>query len=351
MTEEFGKITRDFFNKNITQKLGQSRKEVIVPPGNGVDVGIVRLHRNLVMAITTDPFYIVPAYGWQKAAWFAFHIIASDLCTSGLPPEYLAVDLNLPVSITDDEFRLLWNTVDREARKYGVSIVTGHTARYEGTDYPMVGGATMMGTGPADRYVTSAMAQTGDTVIITKTAALEAAAIFSQLFPEYISAHLGSTVLRKGQRLFHRMSTVDESLAAASFGLRKKGVTSMHDATEGGVLGALYEVAEASGKGITVEMEKVPVDQEVREICELFEMRPHYSISEGSLIMTVRKDRCDDLLSVLKSRRIKATAVGTITDARKGRRVVTDGRVEELTPPGKDDFWKAIHRAAEERLS
>ncbi len=351
MTEEFGKITRDFFDRNIREKLGHRRKEVLVPPGNGVDVGIVRLHRDLVMAITTDPFYIVPAYGWQKAAWFAFHIIASDLCTSGLPPEYLSVDLNLPLSITDDEFRQLWNTVDREGKKYGVSVVTGHTARYEGTDYPMVGGATMIGTGPANGYVTSAMAKTGDAVIVTKTAGLEATAIFSHLFPGHVEKNLGKDILRRGQRLFGSMSTVNESLAAASFGLRKNGVTSMHDATEGGVLGALYEVAEASGKGITVNAEKVPVNSEVREICGLFGMRPLHSISEGSLIMTVRRDRCEDLLSMLKSRRIKATEVGSITAAGMGKRVVTAGRTDELIPPGKDDFWKAIHTAAKERLS
>ncbi len=350
MTEELGKVTRDFFDRNIRRKLGRRRKEILVPPANGIDVGIVRLQENLVMAITTDPFFIVPAYGWQRAAWFAFHIIASDLCTSGLAPEYLTVDLNLPVSMTDGEFRLLWNTIDRESRKYGVSVVTGHTARYEGTGFPMVGGATMIGTGPEDAYVTSAMARSGDAVVVTKTAALEAAAIFSRLFPKYISEHLGSAVLRKGQRLFNSMSTVDESLTAASFGLRGKGVTSMHDATEGGVLGALFEVAEASGKGITVELEKMPVRPEVREICRLFKMRPLHSISEGSLIMTVRKDRCDDLLSALKSRKIDAAAVGSITDARMGKRIKTAEGTVELAPPGKDDFWKAMHRATEDGL-
>jgi hydrogenase maturation factor len=350
MTEEFGKITRDFFDANIKPKLGRKRKEVIVPPRNGVDIGVIRIGQNRVMAITTDPFYIVPPYGWERAAWFAFHIIASDLCTTGLPPEYFAVDLNLPMSITDDEFKILWNTVDREARKYGVSIVTGHTARYEGTDYPMVGGATMIGTGPEDNYVTSAMAEKGDSVVITKTAALEATAIFSMLYPDHISSHLGAATLRKGQQLFYKMSTVDESMLASSFGLRKKGVTAMHDATEGGVLGALYEVAEASGKGVLVDLEKIPVNPEVAEICGLFGMRPHHSISEGTLIITVKKDRCASLLSLLKSKRIEAAEVGTIMDASQGKMVASGGKTEELPPPGKDDFWRAIHQATEARL-
>jgi hydrogenase maturation factor len=350
MTEDFGKITRDFFDANIRPKLGRKRKEVIVPPRNGVDIGVIRIAPNRVMAITTDPFYIVPPYGWERAAWFAFHIIASDLCTTGLPPEYFAVDLNLPTSITDSEFKILWDTVDREARKYGVSIVTGHTARYEGTNYPMVGGATMMGTGPEDNYVTSAMAQEGDTVVITKTAALEATAIFSMLYPEHISSHLGTEVLRKGEKLFYKMSTVDESMLASSFGLRRNGVNAMHDATEGGVLGALYEVAEASGRGILVDLEKIPVFPEVAGICRLFGMRPLHSISEGTLVMTVRKDRCEDLLSLLKSKGIDAAEVGTVLDERQGKKVSEGGSTEELPPPGKDDFWRAIHQATEAGL-
>jgi hydrogenase expression/formation protein HypE len=350
MAEDFGKITRDFFDTNIKPKLGRNRKEVIVPPRNGVDIGVIRIGPNRVMAITTDPFYIVPPYGWERAAWFAFHIIASDLCTTGLPPEYFAVDLNLPLSITDDEFKILWNTVDREAKKYGVSIVTGHTARYEGTNYPMVGGATMFGTGPEDNYVTSAMAEKGDTVVITKTAALEATAIFSMLYPEHISSHLGPATLRGGEGLFYKMSTVDESMIASSFGLRKKGVTAMHDATEGGVLGALYEIAEASGRGILVDIEKIPVNPEVAKICELFGMRPLHSISEGTLVMTVKKDRVESLLSLLKSKGIDATEAGTITDIREGKKVREGGKTEELPPPGKDDFWKAIHQATEAGL-
>ena len=45
------------------------------------------------------------------------------------------------------------------------------------------------------------------------------------------------------------MTVVPEAVLARTFGLRDDGVTSMHDATEGGVLGGLLEVAEASGVG------------------------------------------------------------------------------------------------------
>ncbi|WP_162509238.1 AIR synthase [Thermogymnomonas acidicola] len=252
---EPGKIDLEFFERVIAPRLGARRDDVIVPPKNGVDCGIVQVG-DRVMALTTDPpFYIVPQYGWDKAAWFAFHIIASDLCTSGLKPDFMTIDLNLPLDIEDEAIEKIMETVSREAKKLDCAIVTGHTARYSGgVNYPMVGGATMIGVGEKDRFVTPEMARPGgDRVIMTKTAALEAAVILSHTFPEYIGANLSEYDVKMLQKLFFKMSTVIESMEASKFGLREHGVTAMHDATEGGVLGALFELAEASGVGLDIE--------------------------------------------------------------------------------------------------
>ena len=345
-----GKISREFFNSNILPKLGYEREEVLVPPRNGVDVGIVQTGPEKVMAITTDPFYIVPAYGWDKAAWFAFHIIASDLCTSGLTPEYMTVDLNLPTAITDEEIGKMWDTIHFEAKKYQVSIVAGHTARYEGTDYPMVGGATMIGTGHINSYVTSAMSQPGDAVVITKTIALEATSIFSQLFQNHIEKNLGEYNLKMGRKLFYKMSTVQESLEASRFGLRDHGITSMHDATEGGILGALHELAEASGNGIYIDKDQIPLYDEVKEITGLFGMDPFRSISEGTLVLTVKKDLAEEFVRVLIGNGIDATIVGEMKEKSFGRKLTSNGREENLVPPERDDFWVAISRAIEGKL-
>ncbi len=135
-----GKISPEIFDELILPRLGAANPNVLVPPQHGVDVGVVRIAPGLVMVTTTDPVFIVPAYGWERAAWFAVHILASDAATSGLPPNYMTIDLNLPMSITKEELTLMWNTINRECESLGISIISGHTARYEGTDYPMVGG-------------------------------------------------------------------------------------------------------------------------------------------------------------------------------------------------------------------
>ena len=134
---------------------------MLVPPQHGVDIGVVDIGGGNVMAVTCDPVFVVPQYGWERSAWFAVHILASDAAVSGLAPRWMTIDLNLPLGITKEQFVTLWRAMHAECDKLGIAVIAGHTARYQGCEYPMVGGATVMATGPRDRYVTPAMAGVG----------------------------------------------------------------------------------------------------------------------------------------------------------------------------------------------
>src|SRR5205085_12602123 len=142
-----GKATAELFEQVILRRLGASDADVLVGPRHGVDVGVVRVAPGIVMALTADPVFVVPAYGWERAAWFAVHILASDASTSGLPLRWMTVDLNLPPEITDEELTALWDAYSRACDDLGIAIVTGHTARYDGCAWPMVGGATCAAVG------------------------------------------------------------------------------------------------------------------------------------------------------------------------------------------------------------
>ena len=149
-----GKATAELFEQVILRRLGARDADVLVGPKHGVDVGVVRVADGVAMAVTTDPVFVVPAYGWERAAWFAVHILASDAATSGLPLRWMAVDLNLPPEISDDELTSLWDAFSRACDDLGIAVVTGHTARYDGCAWPMVGGATCMALGPPKPFVT-----------------------------------------------------------------------------------------------------------------------------------------------------------------------------------------------------
>src|SRR4029453_6521033 len=189
----------------------------------------------------------------------------------------------------------------------GVAVVTGHTARYDGCAWPMVGGATCIALGSTDAYVTPEMARPGDRVVVTKGAAIEATALFAATFPDRLppraggrlAAGVGADTVAAADRLFERMTVVPEAVIARGFGLRDAGVTSMHDATEGGVLGGLLEVATASRTGIHVDRDRIPVRPEVRAVCEHVGIDPYTAISEGSLIATVVPGRADAFVDAL----------------------------------------------------
>ena len=51
----------------IFPRLGARSEKVLVGPQHGVDVGIVEIG-NKAVSFTTDPVFIVPEYGWERAA-------------------------------------------------------------------------------------------------------------------------------------------------------------------------------------------------------------------------------------------------------------------------------------------
>lgn len=347
MTEQrTGKATAELFERVILRRLGASDPDVLVGPRHGVDVGVVRVADGVAMAITADPVFVVPAYGWERAAWFAVHILASDAATSGLPLRWMAVDLNLPPEITDDELTALWDAFHRACEGIGVAVVTGHTARYDGCAWPMVGGAVCMASGPEDRFVTPQMARVGDRIVVTKGAAIEATALFAATFPDRLARGVGEDVVKAADALFERMTVVPEATVARQFGLRDRGVTSMHDATEGGVLGGLSEVAEASGVGMRVDLDAIPVRPEVAAVCEHAGMDPYTSISEGTLIATVVPGRVSAFLGALAGSGIEAADVGEVTENAAGRLLATADGERPLAHPGLDPFWGAFGRWA-----
>ena len=336
-----GKVSRAFFETVIARHLGRARNDVIVGPANGVDVGVVHLPDGRALISTTDPIYIVPPYGWERAAWFAFHILASDLTTSGVSPQYITLDWNLPMDIEDDQIETMLRVMDRECKKYGAAIVTGHTGRYEGCAYPMVGGATFLAIAPREGWVTANMARPGDRLVVTKTAGLEATAILSNTFADLVEKRVGTETTRRARDLFESMSTVDDALAAASVGLRDRGVWAMHDATEGGVRNAVWEMAQASGIGVDVDLTKVPVDPAVTEVSEVFEMDPLDAISEGTLLIAADPQAAGDVIGRLKQKGILAVDIGAFT--KNGQACLDRGRA--FQPADRDPFWVAFSRA------
>ncbi|MFZ5898933.1 MAG: AIR synthase family protein [Bacillota bacterium] len=339
-----GKISPDVFNELIYPRLGAPATNVLVGPQSGVDTGIIEIGDRAV-SLTTDPVFVVPAFGWGKAAWFAVHILVSDAVTCGLRPSFLSIDLNLPLEIGEDELAILWNTIHRECVKLGISIIAGHTGRYEGCHYPMVGGATVIGIGGKDEYVTPKLARAGDLIIVTKGPAIEAAGILGTVFPEIVAEKCGRDLEDAALDLFFKMSVVEDALTAVSVGVRDNGVSAMHDATECGVIGGLYELAQAAGLGLRVEKERIVVEPAAMEICDCFGIDPYVSISEGTLIIACREHAAQAIVDALARKEIASSVVGQLTAPEKGMVIIDRGREARLEHPVVDPFWQAFNKA------
>ena len=329
---ELGKVDRAFFDEYIYPHLGADRDDVRLGPQHGVDFGVVDVGEQ-VLALATDPIFVMPSLGFERAAWFAVHILMSDVAVSGLPPTHLSVDFNLPPEITDEEFATVWQTFDREGREFDVAVATGHTGRYEGCNYPMVGGGTALSVGDPENLVRPDGARPGDRVIITKGPAIEATGLLSIQFESLMRGEVADDDVDAAMERFYDMSPVQDALTAAAAG----PVTAMHDATEGGVYGGLFEMARAAGVGIEIERDRVPVLPGVAAAGDFFDIDPWISISEGTLLATVDPVGVDGVLAALDDEGIPAAEVGEVTD---GSGLVVDG--ESVDHPGFDPFWVAF---------
>ncbi len=144
------------------------------------------------------------------------------------------------------------------------------------------------------------------------------------------------------------MTVVEDALTAVEVGVRNDGVTAMHDATECGVWGGLFEIAQASKVGVVVDKEKIIVQDAVRKVCDLFGIDPYSSISEGTLIITCRPQKAIQVIERLNHKGILASIVGEIVPEDKGMHYFEDGKKYELIHPRVDPFWGAFGKAASE---
>src|SRR5499427_2150663 len=275
--ELVGKLPPDELERLITPHLGAARAEVIVGPRVGHDAAIVKIGAGRVMAVTTDPLSVIPALGLERSARLACHLIASDLWTTGIPPAYASVDFNLPPTFGDDAFGTYWRAMSDEWSKLGVAVVTGHTGRHAGCGENIIGAATLIGVGDEGRYITPGMAKPGDQVIVTEGCAIETAAIAALAWPERLKLHVDEEGFAALVALADKVSVVADCRAAMRAGVRERGVTAMHDATEGGVLGGLVELAKACGHDVRIHRAQLPLSAPVAAACTMLGVDPYWA--------------------------------------------------------------------------
>ena len=332
---ELGKIDRSFFERVIRPNLGAERDDVAIGPSHGVDFGVLDVGgRALVTA--TDPVSVVPELGFERAGRLAVDIVLADVAVSGVAPSHLAVSLSLPPGMTDEELAATWRGMADHCRDLGVSVVTGHTARYSGVDYTWVGGATGFGVGSFEDLVRPDGARVGDALVVSTGPAAEVAGLFSTLYGDRID--LPESTLATARKRVEDIEAVRDARTVFEAG----AITAMHDATEGGVVGGLCEMAAGAGVRFDVERERMPLAPGVEAVCDAVGVDPWRVTSCGTLLVTVDPDDADAVVAALESRGTPAAVVGRVAD---GEGVYVDG--ERVEAPDADPSWAAAAALAE----
>ncbi|MBC7323817.1 MAG: AIR synthase, partial [Moorella sp. (in: Bacteria)] len=335
-----GKVNDDFFRRAILPHTGAAAPEVVVGPRMGVDAAVLKIGEEY-LAVAEDPIFPGPTTSPDDFGWITVHIGASDVAVMGVKPEFMTYSLLLPPGTPQTYIAELVKSISTYARELGIAIVGGHTGYYGAVVVPTIGGVTVWGRGR--EVITPAGARVGDAVIITKGAAIEAAALLAcELGERLLAAGLAPELVERAKRRLREMSVVADAAIATGVG----GVHAMHDATEGGVSRGLWEVAEASGVGLRVERSLVPVPADVRAVCDHFGLNPFEVISEGTLVLTCAEEKAEALLQAYREAGLEAAVIGRVVPAAEGRLwVEEDGRTELLMPPPVDHFWEVFFNA------
>lgn len=341
---KIGKIDFETFSRYLLKRLGKKDSSVLVPPLTGVDAGVIDIGDDKVLIIAEDPIFSIPKQPLEMFGWYTVHIGASDVAVLGVKPRYMTYTLLMPPQTTSEDFRTIVDSIHKTARELEIAIVGGHTGYYPGFAAPTIGGIAVFAVAGKEDYVTPADAKPGDYVILTKGPAIETAGILSVLRERELLENYPSSLVKKAQALCKEMTVIKDALTAMEAG----GVTAMHDATEGGVIGGLFEIANASGVGMDIDESLFIYPEEVKMVCEAFAIDPLSAIAEGSLLITVRPSHSEKVLNRLAEEGIESSLIGSVLkDAKKRIMRRRDGKAVSLAIPVQDPFWPAFFRGLE----
>jgi len=320
-----GKIPPELLKSLVFNNIKVKHKDVIMRPEIGEDCAAIDFGSHACV-LSTDPI----TGAAEGAGTLAIHISCNDVATSGVRPVGIMVTILAPPEATEEDIKRVMEEAGEAAFRLGVEIIGGHTEITSAVNRIVIS-TTAIGKVIKDRIVRTSGAQTGDDVIMTKWAGLEGTSIIASDKERELVGKLSPEEIETAKSFIEHISVVEEGVTAGEF-----GASSMHDATEGGILGAAWEVAESSGKGIDIFIENIPVREVTRKISNIFAIDPYRLISSGSMLIAAKNGA--GLVGILEKKGIPSAIIGKITDS--GRNIIRNEKRLPLTPPDVDELFK-----------
>ena len=322
-----GKIPESVLKRSVLKQIHTKREEVVLGAGVGEDCAAVKLAEDEVFVISTDPITGTAT----DIGNLAIHITMNDLASAGAEPIGVMLTILLPEESEEGELKKIMGQMEVVCAQAKVQIMGGHTEVTRAVRQPLV---NVCGVGKAKtgKLVSTAGARPGDDILVSKWIGLEGTSIIAKEKEEELLTRFSGSFVKTARDFDRYLSVLPEARLAADF-----GVSAMHDVTEGGIYGALWELAEASGIGLEIDLKAIPIRQETVEICEHFGLNPYYLISSGCMLMA--GDRGHDLVRELRKEGIPAAVIGKAVNG-KARRILNGGEECFLERPKTDELYK-----------
>ena len=324
-----GKVPESVLKRSVFKQIHTKRSEVLMGAGVGEDCAAMKLSEDEMFVISTDPITGTAT----DIGNLAIHITLNDLASAGAEPVGVMLTILLPEHAQEADLKEMMRQIEEACADAHVQIMGGHTEVTKAVNQPLI---NVCGVGKAKigQMVSTGGAEAGDDIIITKWIGLEGTSIISKEKEKELLTRYPQQLVETAKGFDVYLSVLPEAATAV-----KSGVSAMHDVTEGGIFGALWEMAEASGVGLEIDLKKIPVKQETIEVCEFFGINPYELISSGSMLMAAPDGNM--LVRELEKQGIHAAVVGKATEG-NDRVLVNEDERRFLEPPKTDELYKVL---------
>lgn len=321
-----GKISESVLMRSVLRKIKTEREEVVCGAGIGVDCAVLSFHEDEESVFSTNPVS-APA---DMVCVYAVHRALNNLAAAGADPVGILISAMLPEELDEKELQDMMMQAENICGQYHVQIAGGHTEVSGAVNRPVL---TVTGIGKRRKgdAITRGV-KPGQDVVVSKWIGLDGTSRIAREHGSALLTRYPARMIEEAAGFEQFFSVIPEAATA-----RKSGVCGTHDVSQGGIFGALWELAKGAGVGLEIDLRKLPVRQETIEICEFFDLNPYELSSEGCLLMTTGDG--NGLVAALQKENIPAVVVGKTTDSND--RVLFNGEEKRfLEPPKTDALYK-----------
>lgn len=326
---EIGKLPNHMLEKIVFNNIKYKRKEIIQGAAIGEDNAIIDFNQE-VCIVSTDPI----TGATKDIGRLAMYVSCNDVASSGAEPIGALLTILAPPSTTEADIELIMKEAGEAAKELKVEIMGGHTEITDAVNRAVIS-TTVLGKQKKENMINTEKVKVGDKVLMTKYAGIEGTSILAKELKDYLKDKIDKEKIIEAQDMGKMISVIKEGIICGEI-----GVNYMHDITEGGVLGAVWEGAIAVSKGIKIYEELIPMKEVTKEISSILNIDPFRLISSGSMLIIAAEDQVNTIESRLEKEGIKVTIIGEVVE--KGILIERDGALEDIDPPTSDELYRGL---------